>query len=76
MNEEEHLAQLSEQHTILAQRLPSNVTVTSLLLSNKISNMLLRNVKRGFSVELQLLSFSTSVGVAWFIEYFTVRSTV
>ena len=76
MNEEEHLAQLSEQHTILAQRLPSNVTVTSLLLSNKISNMLLRNVKRGFSVELQLLSFANSVRVAWFIEYFTVRSTV
>ena len=76
MNEEEHLAQLSEQHTILAQRLPSNVTVTTLLLSNTISNMLLCDIKRGFSVELQLLSFVTSVRVAWLIEYFTVRSTV
>ena len=75
MNEEERFAQLSEQHTILAQRLPSNAPVTTLLLSNRISNMLLCNVKRGFSVELQLLSFATSVRIALLIECFKVYSS-
>lgn len=75
MNEEEHFAQLSEQHTILAQWLPSDGAVTTLLLSNTISNMLLCNVKRGFIVELQLLSFATSVYIAWVIECFKVLLT-